>query len=107
MKLSFSIKISYDKCGRGVRTHYWPQPLVDGASMVRPQRSPPSYENTNFHNLEKFSSINGPSFYNMPINDSFVELIRNKWVVPEYTILDEIKIKNFMGGKQLDWKIKR
>jgi dihydroorotase len=55
--------------------------------------------------LENFCSINGPNFYNLPINADHIELIKMKWIVPEYTEFKDIKIKNFMGGKELNWKI--
>ncbi len=56
--------------------------------------------------LEIFCSINGPSFYKMPINSNFIELIKEEWVVPEFTINNEVKIKNFYGGQKLNWKVK-
>jgi len=57
-------------------------------------------------NLEAFSSINGPKFYNLPINDNHVILSREEWLVPEYIEKEKIKIKNFYGGKKLNWKVK-
>jgi dihydroorotase len=64
-------------------------------------------EENSLHNLEKFSSINGPNFYNMSINKDHVELIKELWKVPEHTIYKNLKIKNFMGGKEINWKIKK
>jgi dihydroorotase len=55
--------------------------------------------------LENFCSINGPSFYNLPINSDYIELSKTKWIVPEYTEFKDVKIKNYMGGKELNWKI--
>ena len=55
--------------------------------------------------LENFCSINGPSFYNLPINSDYIELLKKKWIVPEYTEFKDVKIKNYMGGKELNWKI--
>jgi len=57
-------------------------------------------------NLEAFSSINGPKFYNLPINDNHVILSREEWLVPEYIEKEKIIIKNFHGGKKLNWKVK-
>ena len=57
-------------------------------------------------NLEAFSSINGPKFYNLPINDNHVILSREEWLVPEYIEKEKIRIKNFHGGKKLNWKVK-
>jgi len=57
-------------------------------------------------NLETFSSINGPKFYNLPINDNHVILSKEEWIVPEYIEEGNIKVKNFYGGKKLNWKVK-
>ena len=57
-------------------------------------------------NLEIFSSINGPRFYNLPINDHHIILSREEWIVPEYIEKEKIKVKNFHGGKKLKWKVK-
>jgi len=58
------------------------------------------------HNLEKFSSINGPEFYNLPININQLQLVKESWKIPEFSIYNDIKIKNFMGGEEINWKIK-
>ena len=57
-------------------------------------------------NLEIFSSINGPKFYNLPINDNNIILSREEWIVPEYIEKQKIKVRNFHGGKKLNWKVK-
>ena len=56
--------------------------------------------------LEKFSSINGHKFYGYPINNKFIELIKEEWIVPEFTVYKDIKIRNFLGGEKLNWKVK-
>ena len=63
-------------------------------------------ENPVSPNFEKFCSINGPTFYKLPVNADQIELIEERWTVPEYTMYQEIKIKNFMGGKEINWKLK-
>ena len=63
-------------------------------------------EEDSLQNFEKFTSINGPKFYNLPINNSYIKLIKEKWKLPEYTVYKNVKIKNFMGGKEINWKIK-
>ena len=57
-------------------------------------------------NLEAFSSINGPKFYKLPINDNHIILSKEEWVVPEYIKKENIIVKNFHGGKKLNWKVK-
>jgi dihydroorotase len=56
-------------------------------------------------NFEKFSSINGPLFYGLKPNSDYIHLIRDKWKVPEFTIYKDVKIKNFMAGQIINWKI--
>jgi dihydroorotase len=56
--------------------------------------------------LENFCSINGPNFYKLPINCNHIEIIKKKWLVPEYIEYKDIKVKNFMGGKEINWQVK-
>jgi len=62
-------------------------------------------EENALNKLETFCSINGPTFYDLPINTNYLKLIREKWRVPEFTTFKDIKIKNFMGGKEINWKV--
>jgi dihydroorotase len=64
-------------------------------------------EENSLANLEKFSSINGPNFYNLPINTRHIEFINEEWEIPEFTTYNNIKIKNFMAGKKINWKVKQ
>ena len=57
------------------------------------------------HNLEKFSSINGPQFYGLDINSQVLTLNKTETEVPEYTEEGNIKIKNFFAGKKINWKV--
>ena len=63
-------------------------------------------EESALQNLENFCSLNGPKFYGLKNNDKTVEIINEKWKVPEFTIFEDIKIKNFLGGKELNWKVR-
>ena len=56
-------------------------------------------------NLEKFSSINGPKFYNCDINQDFITLTKENINISEYTEEGNIKIKNFFGNKNINWKV--
>ena len=56
-------------------------------------------------NLEKFSSINGPKFYNFDINQDFITLTKENMNISEYTEEGNIKIKNFFGNKNINWKV--
>jgi len=63
-------------------------------------------EENSLRNLEVFSSINGPKFYNLPVNKKNITLTNEQWLVPEFIEDNNIKIKNFYGGKKLNWKVK-
>ena len=62
-------------------------------------------EEKSLDNLESFSSYNGPTFYGLPINTKHITLKKETWIVPEYTIENNVKIRNFLGGKELNWKV--
>ena len=63
-------------------------------------------EENALESLESFSSINGPQFYKLPINSDYIELVRQNWKIPEFTIFKDTKIKNFMANQVIKWKIK-
>ena len=56
-------------------------------------------------NLEKFSSINGPKFYDLDINTNFITLTKANMNVPEYTKEGNIVVKNFFANKEINWKV--
>ena len=62
-------------------------------------------EENALENLEKFSSINGPKFYGLDINNDFLTLTKNEINVPEYTEEGNIRVKNFFAGKKINWKV--
>ena len=62
-------------------------------------------QENSLHNLEKFTSINGSKFYNLEINKDKIKLKKEDWIVDEFTKFKNIKVKNFYGGKKLQWRI--
>ena len=54
---------------------------------------------------EKFTSINGSKFYELDINKDKINLVKKEWILDEFTEFNNIKVKNFYGGKKLRWKI--
>ena len=62
-------------------------------------------EEESLNTLEQFTSINGPNFYNLPINERIITLEKNAWYPPEFTEEKSIKIKNFFGNKKINWKL--
>ena len=62
-------------------------------------------------NFEKFASLNGPKFYNLPPNDKELALFRAPHRVEEFTEINKCqevigKIKIFHAGQTLNWKVK-
>ena len=60
------------------------------------------YKHDKLKNFEKFISTNGCDFYNLAYNNEFVEIINEKWFVPQ-------KYGNIVplyAGKELEWKYK-
>ena len=57
-------------------------------------------ENDSLENLEKFISTNGADFYNLPLNEEYIEIKKEEWKVPE-------KFGNVVplyAGKTIIWK---
>ncbi len=57
------------------------------------------------NNLEIFSSINGPKFYNLSINNSKIKLKKTQWIMPEFSNYKKIQVKNFYANKKINWKV--
>jgi dihydroorotase len=56
--------------------------------------------------LEAFASLNGPGFYNLPVNEDTVTLVREDWQVPSTVYVgEETHILPFMAGETLSWKL--
>ncbi len=60
--------------------------------------------------FEKFASLNGPNFYNLPINKEKIRLVSRSNQIPELIdIKDKNKvigqIKPFHGGETLTWRV--
>ncbi len=61
-------------------------------------------------NFEKFASLNGPNFYNLPPNKERLKLVASANKIPEYVDVIEGKnivgqIKPFHAGDTLNWKV--
>lgn len=57
--------------------------------------------------LEAFCSLNGPRFYGLAVNESYIELVREDQVVPETIALPEDSLVPFLAGETLRWRVKR
>lgn len=54
--------------------------------------------------LEAFASLNGPAFYNLPINEDYVTLERVEHTVPEVLPMANDQIVPLAAGERLAWR---
>jgi dihydroorotase len=59
------------------------------------------------HHLEAFASINGPTFYRLPLNPEAVTLDRAANAVPEAVPADGSTVVPFHAGETLRWRVRR
>ena len=50
-------------------------------------------------------SLNGPAFYQLPLNTSKIVLQRSSWTVPETLPFGQQTLVPFKAGKVLQWKV--
>ncbi len=55
--------------------------------------------------LEAFASENGPRFYGLPLNPSFIELERHHFCVPERLRLEGADLVPYHAGDHLPWRL--
>ncbi len=58
-----------------------------------------------FSNFEAFMSLNGPGFYQLPLNTSKIVLQKSSWTVPETLPFGQQSLIPFKAGKVLQWKV--
>lgn len=56
--------------------------------------------------FEAFCSLNGPRFYGLPVNEDFIELVREPHQVPETIVLPEDSLVPFLAGESVHWRVK-
>ena len=59
----------------------------------------------NFSNFEAFMSLNGPAFYQLPVNSAKIDLHKSSWTVPETLPFGQQVLVPFKAGEQLRWKV--
>ncbi len=66
-----------------------------------------AFDQTNaIHKLEAFASLNGPTFYGLPVNTDTVSLVREDWQIPvSVYAAGDADILSFMAGETLSWKL--
>jgi len=57
--------------------------------------------------FEAFCSLNGPRFYGLPINDTFIELERKESQVEASIALTDDTLIPFLAGETVNWTVKR
>ena len=58
------------------------------------------------YHFEAFCSLNGPQFYGLPVNETFIELERVEHLVPESIALEDDTLVPFLGGETVRWSVK-
>lgn len=56
--------------------------------------------------LEKFASLNGPAFYNLPVNPDKITIEKSAWDVPETMAFGDDVVVPIKAGEQMIWKVK-
>ncbi len=57
--------------------------------------------------FETFCSLNGPRFYGLPVNETFIELERKTSQVVESIPLTDDTLVPFLAGENVQWTVKR
>jgi dihydroorotase len=55
--------------------------------------------------LEAFASLNGPAFYDLPVNEGSVTLKREAWTIPPTVAMGEHELVPLDAGQQMNWKM--
>jgi len=56
--------------------------------------------------LEAFASLNGPAYYNLPVNTSKVTLTKETWQVPDKYDFGGESVIPLRAGQTINWKLK-
>ncbi|EOV8836901.1 dihydroorotase [Cronobacter dublinensis] len=56
--------------------------------------------------FEAFTSLNGPRFYGLPVNDGTVELVREESTLPETIETEGDTLVPFLAGEAVRWTVK-
>lgn len=58
-----------------------------------------------FTHFEAFMSLNGPAFYNLPVNSTSLSLEKIEWTVPHTLAFANEDLVPFKAGEVLHWKV--
>ncbi|MTI10424.1 dihydroorotase [Rhodospirillaceae bacterium RKSG073] len=63
-------------------------------------------EERKIENFEAFASLNGPAFYEMPVNEDSITIVKQDWNMENEIVIDETtSLHPFKGGKTVTWKV--
>jgi len=57
--------------------------------------------------FEAFTSLNGPRFYGLPVNEETIELVRTPVQMPEIIETSDDSIVPFLAGEHVSWSVKK
>lgn len=55
--------------------------------------------------LEAFASLNGPAFYQLPVNTDKITLVKEAWPVPETLSFGQDKLIPIRAGEEIQWQV--
>jgi dihydroorotase len=55
--------------------------------------------------LEAFASLNGPAFYDLPVNEGSITLQREPWTLPPTVPMGDAQLVPLNAGEQVNWKM--
>ena len=58
-----------------------------------------------FSNFEAFMSLNGPTFYQLPVNQGKVTLQKSSWTLPDALDYIDDELIPFKAGQELQWRL--
>ena len=65
-----------------------------------------AFESKNaLHKLEAFASLNGPAYYNLPVNQTKICLKKESWEVPDTYPFGGESVVPFRAGQTISWKL--
>ena len=56
-------------------------------------------------NLEKFASLNGPAFYQLPVNQDKITLIKKSWQVPSSLAFGDDQVVPVRASDSIQWQV--
>ena len=55
--------------------------------------------------LERFASINGPNFYELPINKERIRLVNEPSIIPKKLQFGDSEVRPFRAEQSVSWRV--